>query len=212
MHRVRKSLALLRAIGVEAPGAGTVFEVPAAVQAEADRELERAGLAPGAFAVLHPGTSAFGARKRWPLERFGMVADRVHDEHGLIPVFALGPIERPWREALLAGVRRAPVRVLEPASLAHLAAVLRRAACLIGSDSAPLHVASALRTPVVGLYGPTDPVLFAPFYPPAVVVVQGLPCPRCGAPHCNHPVSRMEAITPDQVMAGVALLFRLTRR
>ncbi|MEK7476948.1 MAG: glycosyltransferase family 9 protein [Candidatus Coatesbacteria bacterium] len=212
MHRVRKSLALLRAIGIDASGAGTMFEVPAIVQDAVDRELEAAGLVPGKFAVLHPGTSAFGARKRWPVERFGAVADRVHAEHGLVPVFALGPVERPWREDLVAGVRRAPVRVLEPASLAHLAGILRRSACLIGSDSAPLHVASALRTPVVGLYGPTDPVLFAPFYPPAVVVVQGLTCPRCGSPHCNHPVPRMEAITVDQVMEGVARLFRLTGR
>lgn len=212
MHRVRKSLALLRAVGIDAAGAGTCFEVPEAIQAEADRELEGAGLAPGGFAVLHPGTSAFGARKRWPLDRFGEVADRFHSEYGLVPVFALGPIERPWRDSLLAGVKVAPVRVIEPKSLSHLAGILRRAACLIGSDSAPLHVASALRTPVVGLYGPTDPVLFAPFYPPGVVVVQGLPCSRCGAPHCNHQVPRMEAITADQVLAGVTLLFRLTGR
>jgi ADP-heptose:LPS heptosyltransferase len=212
MHRVAKSLALLRAIGVDVAGAECEFEVPAAAQAEADLVLERAGLTPHGFAVLHPGTSAFGARKRWPAERFGEVADLVHAEFGLVPVFALGPIERAWRTALVAGVARAPVVVLEPASLAHLAGILRRAACLIGSDSAPLHVASALRTPVVGLYGPTDPVLFAPYYPPAVVVVQGLPCPRCGAPHCNHPVPRMEAITPAQVLEGVRLLFRLTGR
>lgn len=211
MHRVKKSLWLLRALGIDVTGAGAEFPVPDAAQAAADARLAESGLISGAFAVIHPGTSPFGARKRWPLDRFATVADRLQAEHGLRPAFIIGPVERGMKDALLAAVRTAPAVALEPASLPELAGILRRAAVVIGSDSAPLHLASMLRRPVVGLYGPTDPALFAPYYPPAVVVVKGLPCPSCGAPHCNHPVPRMEAITVDEVMAGVAKVLDLAR-
>ncbi len=210
MHRVLKSLALLQAAGIDTAEHAARYQVPPAAQADVDRELEHLGVAGKRFVLIHPGTSEFGARKRWPLRRFGEVADRAHAELGLIPVFVLGPLERALRDELLQAVQTAPRFLLEPASLAHLAGVLARAACFVGCDSAPLHLASVLRTPVVGLYGPTDPVLFAPYYPPAVVVVKGLPCPRCGAPHCNHPVPRMEAITVDEVMEGLSQLLKLT--
>ena len=211
MHRVRKSLALLEPLGIPTADHAARHEVPPDAQAAADAELERLGLAGRRWLALHPGTSAFGARKRWPLERFAALAERAHAELGLAPVFLLGPLERPFRDALLGGLRSAPRIAIEPGSLAQLGGFLARAACMLGSDSAPLHLASNLRTPVVGLYGPTDPVLFAPYYPPAVVVVRGLPCPRCGAPHCNHPVPRMEAITVDDALAGLALVGGLTR-
>lgn len=210
MHRVRKSLALLEAAGIAVDEPLARVEVASQDLAAADARLQAQGLAGARMLVMHPGTSAFGARKRWPLERFGALADRAHTELGLVPVFILGPIERGWKDALLSSVRTAPRHVLEPASLGELAGLLSRAACFLGSDSAPLHLASNLRVPVVGLYGPTDPVLFAPYYPPAVVVVQGLPCPRCGAPHCNHPVPRMEAMTVDMALEGLRLLRRLT--
>ncbi len=210
MHRVRKSLALLEACGIPVDDHAARVEAAPEALAAADRELVRAGVGGRPLLLLHPGTSAFGARKRWPLDRFGALADRAHAELGLVPVFVLGPIERAWRDALFAGIRTAPRVAVEPGSLAGLAGLLARATCFLGSDSAPLHLASNLRVPVVGLYGPTDPVLFAPYYPPAVVVVQGLACPRCGAPHCNHPVPRMEAISVDMAMEGLRLVRRLT--
>ena len=206
MHRVRKSLALLEAMGIDTREHAVTWTVPEEAQERADRDLERLGLGGKPFMVIHPGTSEFGARKRWPLERFGELADRARAELGLAPVFALGPIERAWEPGLLRAMRSEPKTVVHPASLAHLAGLLRRAACFTGCDSAPLHLASNLRTPVVGLYGPTDPVLFSPYYPPAVVVVKGLPCSRCGAPHCNHKVPRMEAILVDEVLEGIRMV------
>jgi len=210
MHRVRKSLALLEAVGIPTAEHDARFEVPPAALAGAEKLLAAAGLGGARFAVIHPGTSVFGARKRWPPERFGAAADRLHADFGLVPVFVLGPVERAWKEELFAGVKAAPRLALEPSSLAELGAVLSRASLFLGCDSAPLHLASALRIPTVGLYGPTDPVLFAPWYPPAVVVVKGLPCPECGTPHCNHRVPRMEAITVEEAMAGARKVLELT--
>lgn len=209
MHRVRKSLWLLKALGVTVDGAPARYAIPPDAQAAADATLAALGLVPGGFALMHPGTSAFGARKRWPVDRFGALARRLRADRGWRTLFSLGPVERGWREGLLGPAGDAGPAATEPESLAHLAGLMARAAVVIGSDSAPVHLASNLRVPVVALFGPTDPVLFAPFYPPSVVVVQGLPCPACGAPHCNHSVPRMEAITVEHVLEGVALVMRL---
>lgn len=210
MHRVKKSVALLQALGLDIAGHEAEFLVPAEAAAQASASLEGAGLAEGKFAVIHPGTSEFGARKRWPLERFGQAADRLHADFGLVPVFVLGPVEKAWKAELLGGVTSAPRIAIEPGSLAHLGGIIARAGLFLGCDSAPLHLASNLRIRAVGLFGPTDPVLFAPYYHPAVVVVKGLPCPHCGAPHCNHQVPRMEALSVDDAMAGVAKVMSLT--
>lgn len=210
MHRVRKSLELLRAVGIPVGGAEARYEPPPEALADADRALAEAGVAGKRFMVIHPGTSPFGARKRWPVSRWGELAARARESLGLQPLFVLGPVERGWKEGLLAAAAGSGAVAVEPRSLPLLAGMIARAACLVGSDSAPLHLASNMRVPVVGLYGPTDPVLFAPYYPPAVVVVKGLPCPSCGQPHCNHGVPRMEAIEVDDVVEGLRLLAKLT--
>jgi ADP-heptose:LPS heptosyltransferase len=210
MHRVRKSLELLRAVGIPVEGSEAGYEPPAEALAEADGSLAEAGLAGKRFMAIHPGTSPFGARKRWPVARWGELALKAGREFGLRTLFVLGPIERGWKGGLMAAAEGSGAVAVEPRSLPHLAGIISRAACLAGSDSAPLHLASNMRVPVVGLYGPTDPVLFAPFYPPAVVVVKGLPCPSCGRPHCNHPVPRMEAIGVEDALAGLRLLMKLT--
>jgi len=210
MHRVKKSVALLQAAGLDITGHEARFLVPAEAQVQAAASLEEAGLAGKKFAVIHPGTSEFGARKRWPLERFGQAADRLHSDFGLVPVFVLGPIEKAWKAELLGGVTAAPRIAIEPKSLAHLGGIIARAGLFLGCDSAPLHLASNLRVKAVGMFGPTDPILFAPYYHPAVVVVQGLACPQCGAPHCNHQVPRMEALSVDAAMAGMAKVLSLT--
>ena len=210
MHRVRKSLELLRAVGIPVEGAEARYEPPPGALADADRTLGEAGVAGRRLMAIHPGTSPFGARKRWPVSRWGELAARAREALGLRPVFVLGPVERGWKDGLLAAAGGSGAVVVEPRSLPHLAGILVRATCLVGSDSAPLHLASNMRVPVVGLYGPTDPVLFAPYYPPAVVVVKGLPCPSCGQPHCNHGVPRMEAIGVEDVMDGLRLLAKLT--
>jgi len=210
MHRVKKSVALLEAVGLDISGHEARFLVPAEAQAQASASLDEHGLADKKYAVIHPGTSEFGARKRWPLERFGRAADRLFSDFGLVPVFVLGPVEKEWKAELLAGIATAPRIAIEPRSLAHLGGIIARAGLFLGCDSAPLHLASNLRVRAVGMFGPTDPVLFAPYYHPAVVVVRGLTCPQCGAPHCNHGVPRMEALSVDDAMAGAAKVLSLT--
>lgn len=101
-------------------------------------------------AVLLPGAGK--AHKQWPVERFRELAKRI----GPKAITVWGPGERPLAEGI--GAEVAP-----PTRFRELARVLRDASVVIGSDTGPLHLAAALGTRVVGLYGPTNPARNGPY-------------------------------------------------
>lgn len=100
--------------------------------------------------VLLPGAGK--ANKLWPVDRFREVARRV----GSDALAVWGPGERERAEAT--GARVAP-----PTNLRELAFILQQARIVIGGDTGPLHLAAALGTKVIGLYGPTDPRRNGPY-------------------------------------------------
>jgi heptosyltransferase-1 len=113
---------------------------------------------PGAarpIALITPG-AGWGA-KRWPPERYASVAEGLA-QRGLHVVVNAGPGEEPLAAAIASGSA-----VTLTATLPQLIALTRRVALCIGGDTGPLHLASALGRPVVGIYGPTDPSRNGPY-------------------------------------------------
>ena len=117
------------------------------------------------FAILNPG-AGWGA-KRWPAERYGEVARRLA-EAGICPLVNYGPGEEDLFRAVLAasGGRARPTK----GSVTELIALTRRARIFIGGDTGPLHLAAALRIPVVAIFGPTDPARNGPYGTRSVVL------------------------------------------
>jgi heptosyltransferase I len=119
----------------------------------------------GEFAILNPG-AGWGA-KRWPAERYGEVA-RGLAELGIRSILNYGPGE----EEL---VRAAEVASLGSAramkcTITELIALTRRAKLFVGGDTGPMHLAAALRVPVVGIFGPTDPARNGPYGTRSIVL------------------------------------------
>jgi heptosyltransferase-1 len=110
------------------------------------------------IALLNPG-AGWGA-KRWPVERYAAVAQGLI-QRGFRVLINTGPGELPLAEA----ISQATAGAAQPltASLQQLIAVTRRVSLCIAGDTGPLHLACALRKPVVGIYGPTDPSRNGPF-------------------------------------------------
>ncbi|HYU21492.1 MAG TPA: glycosyltransferase family 9 protein, partial [Chloroflexota bacterium] len=108
--------------------------------------------------VIHPGSGGFSVARRWPAERFGAVADRLAERHGLRPLVLWGPA--PGERALaeqVARLARAAIDVLEPApSPQALAALLARVSLFVGNDSGVVHLAAAVQTPIVAIFGPSN--------------------------------------------------------
>ncbi len=112
----------------------------------------------GKFAILNPG-AGWGAKK-WPAERYGQVASALA-KHGVQSVVNYGPGEEALAreaEAASAGTARA-----FQCSISELIALTRRAKLFIGGDTGPLHLAAAMRVPVVAIFGPTDPARNGPY-------------------------------------------------
>lgn len=132
--------------------------LPVSDSAERYCDAQLAGFGGGPFVILNPG-AGWGA-KRWPVERYGEVA-RLFVEKGYGVVINSGPGEWPLaKEVSTLGGNSA--LALSPA-LDELIALTRRASLVIAGDTGPLHLASALGKPVVGIYGPTDPARNGPF-------------------------------------------------
>ncbi len=139
--------------------------MPCDPQAEAsiERRLAESGI--GEFAILNPG-AGWGA-KRWPPERYGEVARRLGDL-GVRSVINYGPGEEEIVRAAVDGSGGAACAM--KCSITELVSLTRRARLFVGGDTGPLHLAAALRVPVVAIYGPTDPARNGPYGTPSVVL------------------------------------------
>jgi heptosyltransferase-1 len=163
-HVIEQNVSVIEAL------AGRRLKVPAPdlprdTQAEARIGQRLAELGVGAFAILNPG-AGWGA-KRWPAERYGEVARGLADL-GVRSILNYGPCEEGLvkaAEAAGAGTARAM-----SCTLTELIALTRRARLFIGGDTGPLHLAAALRVPVVAIYGPTDPARNGPYGTQSVVL------------------------------------------
>jgi len=139
--------------------------LPRDTKAEACVERRLAEFGMGEFAILNPG-AGWGA-KRWPAERYGEVARKLADVE-ISSILNYGPGEEELvraAEAASEGKARAM-----SCTLTELIALTRRARLFVGGDTGPLHLAAALRVPVVAIYGPTDPARNGPYGTKSVVL------------------------------------------
>lgn len=180
-------------LGIE-PDGGPPMVVPTA-----EDTARGAALAPpGRFVALAPG--AAHATKRWPSHHWNRLAAAL-DGLGVRSVI-VGAAED---EGLVtAGDAVSACGV----GLGPTTAVLRSAAVVVASDSGLMHLATAVGTPVVALFGPTDPSLgYGPYRSHAVVLARPLPCRPCsvyGGPHCPMRHHRcMIDLTPEEVAEAV---------
>jgi heptosyltransferase-1 len=147
------------------------LRVPAGGAASVRARLHDAGVA-GEYIVVGPGGS-WGA-KCWPAQRFGELCHALEQSHGLRVVLIQGPGEKSVVEEVVRAA--APARpVILATTIEELMGLVAHARFVVAVDSGPLHLAAALGTPVIGLYGPTDPARNSPFAPGAVIVHKARP-------------------------------------
>jgi heptosyltransferase I len=160
-HVIEQNLSVAAALAGDATAVGVPdirCDSPrdAAVEEQIGRKLAADGIRE--FAMLNPG-AGWGA-KRWPAERYGEVA-RGLAEREVCSIINYGPGE----EELAKDVERASDGAARAMSctITELISLTRRARLFVGGDTGPLHLAAALGVPVVGIYGPTDPVRNGPY-------------------------------------------------
>lgn len=192
-HEVLKYLEIAHMLGCPREHSPVLeLEPPADARAQVQRFLGDRCLNPDArFIGINPGGTK--REKRWPVERFAQVADRLHTELGLTVMVLGGPTDREMAARIAQRMQHRPVVVAGRASLGETAAYLERCAILVTGDTGPMHMAVAMAVPVVALFGPTSPIKFGPFTTLGVTVKHDEPCPRCPKP-CLHTITVDECV------------------
>ncbi len=187
-HRGGQMLDVVRATGLPVGEVGPEFTPSDADRAWAAGQLAgqtRPQAQSERWAALHPGGGVNPGtvllRKRWPAEGYAALARRLLDAGWrVVLVGDAGDRDSSTRVRTLLGD---PERVLDltgATSWGQLGALIERCGLFVGNDSGPLHLATAVGTPVVGLYGPTSPAIDGPLGPATrAVVYHALDCSPC---------------------------------
>ncbi len=177
---------------------------------DAERVLSAAGLDLDR-PLLAVNVGATRPQKRWFAESFAAALDLLHG----VQCVLVGAGEHD--AALVADIqgrvtRARPVSLVDKTDVKQLAAVLSRADVVLSADSGPMHLATAVGTPTVALFGSTDPAATGPYDGVSRVLYKSLPCAPCGNhPTCNGRYDCLRAITPTEVALAVQAILRERR-
>jgi lipopolysaccharide heptosyltransferase II len=218
-HEAELMLDVIRALGITPSDEVRTRYVPSAESRRfATRVLEEWGL-DGHFplVVVHPGGAnnpgMVMPEKRWPAPKFAALADRLIADLDARVIMVGHGADQPLARQMRLAMRHRPVDLVGQTSLSQLAGLLERCHLYVGNDSAPLHLAAAVGTPVLGFFGPTDPAIYGPYRAMGALLVhpqacsQRRPfargpvqaCPRC---RCVDLISVEEAVGAAAQIVG----------
>lgn len=211
-HFLYRYLSPLQALGI-------ALRTRAPLLRPSPREIENAsallvkhGLRAQGFVAVHAGAAFEG--RRWQPERFAAVIDDIVKRRGLDVVLIGGPDERGLADAILPATNCRVVDLVGILSLETLLAVLQQARLFLGNESGPMHMAAAAGTPVVGLFGLTDPVRWGPVGVANISLRPPMPC-ECVAKDVCKKVDPSRAycvrrLSVDEVIEAVGDLLNRT--
>jgi ADP-heptose:LPS heptosyltransferase len=213
-HTVDIFLRMIAPFGIHA-GAAPPWQLP--VTAE-EREKARALVAAGGWTrgtplvVMHVGNGASYNKlelKRWDVSRFAAVADALIERHGVAVAFTgQGPEERALIGGALAAMRQRAIDTCDRLTIGELTALVAEATFVLANDTLIVHLAGAVGTPVVALFGPTSPGSYGPRGPRDLVFYTHLYCSPCLSNY-NLKLSRctdnvcLKRVAPAEVIAGI---------
>lgn len=197
-HVIDRNLALLHPLGIRLQG-HWVFPLSFSAPLSRRRFPGAEGPKEGIWIGLHP--AAGWPTKQWGMDRYAGLADRIAKRWNARVFVLWGPGEKKLAGTVLRSMRTS-AELAPEMDIGFLAGFLARCDLVVGGDSGPLHLASALGTPVVGLYGPSDPVRNGPAGPGARIVRTGAPCAPCWKRSCPDR-SCMASITLERVWSEV---------
>jgi lipopolysaccharide heptosyltransferase I len=160
VHVVERYLELLGPLGAARTGVRFDLHIDGQAQRAAAAMVEQLRLTSG-YAVVNPG--AGWDSKRWPAERFAAVIERLGREHGLPSLIVWAGQQEKAAAESIARQAGACACVAPRTSLLELAALLQQARLMVAADTGPLHLAAALGTPCVSLYGSTNKEVCGPY-------------------------------------------------
>ncbi len=189
------------------PLSGSGYSAPGFPFSADDLRFARNLLVPGKTPViLVPGARSH--LKRWPSERFAVIADRLIDEQNAQILLVGEASEQPIVSAVMAGMRHSATNLVGKTSLAQFMALLSLAKLVITNDSASLHAAELTGVPSVAIFGPTDEKKYGPRHPQSIVVRRTMICAPCELALCPYRHECMELIPADEVYSAAVKILK----
>ncbi|BCL76898.1 putative lipopolysaccharide heptosyltransferase III [Jeongeupia sp. HS-3] len=212
-HTIEMHLDALRRIGIQPTDKTLRFVAGAEAEASVAAKLAAHGQAAKGYVLVHP-TSRW-MFKAWPVEKMAELINTLiaRGEHIVLSA-APSTEERAWIASLTPLLRGAYADLTGQLTLKELGALIAGAKVLIGVDSVPMHLAGAVQTPVVALFGPSGDIEWAPWQVPHRIVTAQFSCRPCGRAGCGD--SRISdcltTIPVSQVLAAFDALLDEVKR
>ena len=201
-HRVDRDLEALKPLGIQAGSKDPQLWLTPEEENGGDQLLDQLGVQRSqSIVILQPGARYWF--KAWPPERFAELADRLTSQNGCQVLIGGSDQDIDLAQQIRQMAKSRPIIMAGRTTIKRFAAIAKKSALFIGSDSGAMHIASAVGTPVVALFGPSNPAEWGPRGGPADVIYMGLDCRVCFHPTCRRGEGNcMKLITVDAVYAS----------
>jgi heptosyltransferase-2 len=209
-HQVERYLAIARALGGDGPSIPRL-SVPVGAEQKAGQILRDSGVGEREpIVAVNPG-SVYGSAKRWPAARFAAMADALVTSRGVRILLIGSEGERPVLEQVAQRMCSPAVNLAGRTDLPTLMGVLAQARLLVSNDTGAMHMAAAIGTPVLAIFGPTDAEATGPLGQSMRLVRQPVPCSPCLLRECPIDHRCMTRISVEQVFRAAAELLDVPR-
>jgi predicted lipopolysaccharide heptosyltransferase III len=201
-HRIDRDLAALKPLGIHASEKPPRLWLTGEDEARADQLLDRLGIrGDRPVIIIQPGARYWF--KAWPYERFAELADRLASDYGCQVLIGGSREEEALAQRIHEAAKSRPISMAGLATLKQFAAIAKRAALFVGNDSGAMHIAAAVGTPMVALFGPSNPDEWGPRGDRVKVLYKGLDCRACFHPTCEQgELNCMKQISVGEVVTA----------
>jgi lipopolysaccharide heptosyltransferase II len=201
-HRIDRDLEALKPLSIQAGSKDLQLWLTPEEANSADQLLDQLGVQRSqSIVILQPGARYWF--KAWPSERFAELADRLTSQYGCQVLIGGSRQESDLAEQIRQMAKSRPIIMAGRTTIKQFAAIAKKSALFVGNDSGAMHIASAVGTPVVALFGPSSPVEWGPRGGATEVIYKGLDCRTCFHPICHRGEQNcMKLIAVDEVMSA----------
>ncbi|MBM4309817.1 MAG: glycosyltransferase family 9 protein [Deltaproteobacteria bacterium] len=207
VSRIRRNLNLLEKFGLSSEHERPVIHIPAADREAVQKFFRQQQINPKLpIIAVHPGTSPITPYKRWDPYRYAVVADTVIEAHAAQVIFTWAGAELDMVKSIVGQMKYRAIVAPRTQNLCQLAEIFRLSDLYLGSDTGPMHLAAFAGTPVIGLFGPTDPVVNEPYSrTPHIILHDEVDCAPCRKRACPRR-DCMKGIREESVIRAIQIM------
>jgi predicted lipopolysaccharide heptosyltransferase III len=205
-HRIDRDQEALKPMNVQAGPGDPVLWLTPEERNSADELLDQFGVQRSqSMVILQPGARYWF--KAWPPERFAELADYLTSRYGCRVLIGGSDQDIDLAQQIRQRAKNHPIIMAGRTTIKQFASIAKKSALFVGSDSGAMHIASAVGTPVVALFGPSNPREWGPRGGPVEVLYKEIDCRSCFHPSCMRGEENcMKLITVHEVCAAAERL------